>query len=352
MKKIIFKVAVATLLSVVSFSSVKAQMYYQDSHLFVGQKPTNHTNVGPDPQVFIGPEFGIEFFDGGLNFWRPNPVSNWGNYKLFLDASGRFGIGRKPANYALEVNGQIWTSVNLLITSDGSLKRNITSISESRTTKYTDNIYKLDGKIYEKQISSPEGNADEVARMVKLGKLSPKDASVALDDLNKNNPTVYIKEFGFIAQEVKELFPELVEESGDGLMAINYIGLIPLLVESLKELNKKVADLEKRTSDMPNTRFLDATDNTSISLPGAVLYQNTPNPFSDRTEIQFALPENTVNASIYIFNMQGTLLKQYPINSQQSYLAINGFELNAGMYLYSLIVDGKVADTKRMILTK
>ena len=59
---------------------------------------------------------------------------------------------------------------------------------------------------------------------------------------------------------------------------------------------------------------------------------------------------NTVNA--YIFNMQGVLVKQLPINANQSSITINGSELSAGMYLYSLIVNGKEVDTKRMILTK
>ena len=31
---------------------------------------------------------------------------------------------------------------------------------------------------------------------------------------------------------------------------------------------------------------------------------------------------------------------------------IHGYELHAGMYLYSLIADNQLIDTKRMILTK
>ncbi len=33
-------------------------------------------------------------------------------------------------------------------------------------------------------------------------------------------------------------------------------------------------------------------------------------------------------------------------------LTIDGYTLDAGMYLYSLIADGKEVDTKKMILTK
>jgi hypothetical protein len=49
--------------------------------------------------------------------------------------------------------------------------------------------------------------------------------------------------------------------------------------------------------------------------------------------------------------MQGTLIKQYQIlNNGESYLSIPGGEYKAGMYLYTLIVDGKEIDTKRMVL--
>jgi hypothetical protein len=87
-------------------------------------------------------------------------------------------------------------------------------------------------------------------------------------------------------------------------------------------------------------------------MPRAVLYQNAPNPFSERKVIKFELPDNTANTYIYIFNMQGALVKQLPINANQSSITINGSELTAGMYFYSLIVNGQEIDTKRMILTK
>ena len=51
--------------------------------------------------------------------------------------------------------------------------------------------------------------------------------------------------------------------------------------------------------------------------------------------------------------MNGNQLKHYPLSSRgNNTLIIKGSELSAGMYLYALITDGKVIDTKRMILTK
>jgi hypothetical protein len=50
--------------------------------------------------------------------------------------------------------------------------------------------------------------------------------------------------------------------------------------------------------------------------------------------------------------MQGKMLKKLDASRGDNILTIQGAELQAGMYLYSLIADGKEVDTKRMILTK
>ena len=77
-----------------------------------------------------------------------------------------------------------------------------------------------------------------------------------------------------------------------------------------------------------------------------VLYQNSPNPFSEQTEIRHSISNNTISAYIYIFDMQGKL--NYFGNG---FININRYQFEPGMYLYSLIIDGKEVDTKRMILT-
>ena len=56
-------------------------------------------------------------------------------------------------------------------------------------------------------------------------------------------------------------------------------------------------------------------------------------------------------ADIYIFNMQGNIVKKIAAD-RSGMIEIQGSELQAGMYLYSLVADGKEVDTKRMILTK
>ncbi len=53
---------------------------------------------------------------------------------------------------------------------------------------------------------------------------------------------------GVIAQEVQAVYPELVTEGGESL-SVNYNGLIGVLIESVKELNAKVEDLQRQLDE-------------------------------------------------------------------------------------------------------
>jgi hypothetical protein len=52
------------------------------------------------------------------------------------------------------------------------------------------------------------------------------------------------KHYGLIAQELKEIYPDLVYEEDDGYLSIDYTGLIPILIQSLKELKAEIDDLK------------------------------------------------------------------------------------------------------------
>jgi hypothetical protein len=45
---------------------------------------------------------------------------------------------------------------------------------------------------------------------------------------------------GVIAQEVEKIFPQLVRTAEDGNKKVNYDALVPVLIEAIKELNKKI----------------------------------------------------------------------------------------------------------------
>ena len=89
------------------------------------------------------------------------------------------------------------------------------------------------------------------------------------------------------------------------------------------------------------------------SLGTAKLYQNAPNPWSSETVIRYSLPQTVSSACIYIYDMQGTQLKSIPAQGRgESQVTLTAHDLKAGMYLYALVADGKLIDSKQMILTK
>jgi len=53
-------------------------------------------------------------------------------------------------------------------------------------------------------------------------------------------------DIGVIAQEVQKVVPEIVVERKNGYLGVDYKRIIPLLIESVKELKQEVEDLKKK----------------------------------------------------------------------------------------------------------
>ena len=53
---------------------------------------------------------------------------------------------------------------------------------------------------------------------------------------------------GVIAQEVQKVIPEIVVERKNGFLGVDYKRLVPLLIESIKELKQEVEDLKKKVN--------------------------------------------------------------------------------------------------------
>ncbi|MCK9204900.1 MAG: tail fiber domain-containing protein [Bacteroidales bacterium] len=154
------------------------------------------------------------------------------------------------------------------------------------------------------------------------------------------------KHFGLMAQEVQKVLPEAVRTMPDNTLAVNYNAIIPYLIETIKYL---YGDQNSLAVPGQSGRFLkNLSDNTIEST--SMLFQNKPNPFSESTDIAYTLDNKVQNATIMLFDMQGTLLKTYDLD-KTGHITIQSYEFKPGMYLYSLITDGAEIDTKRMILT-
>jgi len=181
---------------------------------------------------------------------------------------------------------------------------------------------------------------------------------------------------GVLAQELREILPDAVSETKDSMLAVDYIAFIPLLINAMQEQYARMQERDRQIESLQQVVALQEqqmltmqedmnrcckniviqksalqNDNTVVDIP--VLYQNTPNPFSAGTEIRCYLPEQTRDAFLFVYNLNGEQLLSFTLQGTgEQTVNINGASLPAGMYLYSLVVNGNIADTKRMILTK
>lgn len=241
------------------------------------------------------------------------------------------------------------TAGTVVTSSDYRLKENIRSLSSNDGCLgklMNMNVVEFNNKQREYEISTIDMESEEGINMRK--ELTNGKAYWYDED----SPIIKNKHYGLIAQELKEIYPDLVVESQDGFLAINYLEIIPLLIRSVQELK---AELDaSKSGDAPIQKAQARnTDVTNMDAVVTTLYQNTPNPFTESTLIQCDVAETVVNADLYIYDMNGKQIETYPITERgATSITIEGRSLEAGMYLYALIADGQVIDTKRMILTK
>lgn len=174
------------------------------------------------------------------------------------------------------------------------------------------------------------------------------------NEATRKTPT---RQTGFVAQEVEALLKKSgyvfsgveVPQNENDAYTIRYAEFVVPLVKAVQELSVQVDDLKQQLKKYANESTM---DQKSAMGTGAFLYQNSPNPFSTNTEIQMDIPESHRQANVIVYNLEGKQLKNINVSDRGKVIVnISGNELSAGMYLYTLMVDGKVVDTKRLILT-
>ncbi len=298
--------------------------------------------------------------------------------------NGKFGINNANPSYSLDLEGQArfsnWTDVYLdwsgscsspVIYPQTDWYLQLGKDSRKLGTMY---IYGIHSNHYwndsdervKENITGLDKAIDKLklVRPVKFNFKQEHIQNIPAEVKQKYQKTM----FGFSAQELEKVFPELVmsPDTSYNIYSINYIGMIPVLVEAIQEQQKVIETLQteiatiqtnccpaiksfKSGNTINNVNSTTIDDNSEQSE----LYQNSPNPFNETTEIGYYLPQNISNAVLYIYDMQGKQINQYPVYERENgSITITGGTLTPGMYMYALIADGKEVDTKRMILTE
>jgi hypothetical protein len=157
----------------------------------------------------------LSFAIGSFNKIDETPNPNEFSYQntLFVignggyDSSGNFLGTNETRSNAFEVlfDGTTTIAGDLSINSDARLKANIISLGSTLAK-----LLQIDGKTYTMK-----------------------------KDENKK------QKIGVLAQDIEKVFPELVSES-NGVKSVNYQGLVPVLINALKEQDSKMKEQEAR----------------------------------------------------------------------------------------------------------
>lgn len=132
----------------------------------------------------------------------------------FFSRAQNVGIGTQSPSGKLHVVGNILAIGTLTQNSDVRLKKNIRPLSNTLSKRSILNGYTCNWK--------DNNNSDE--------------------------------QIGFLAQEIQKLYPQLVKESDNGTLSVNYSGMIPVLLEAIKELKNEIEKQQKQIDALNNKK--------------------------------------------------------------------------------------------------
>ncbi|MFZ4057850.1 MAG: tail fiber domain-containing protein, partial [Ferruginibacter sp.] len=153
---------------------------------------------------------------GNASWTDPAQIGKWttgmfNTNDIYSSNIGNVGIGTTSPNQKLEVSGNVQAN-NFFQFSDARFKQNVRSIDNALA-----NIEKLNGKRYEFN-------------------------QAAFEDHHFDATT----QLGLIAQDLEKVYPELVTTDKNGFKSVNYIGLIPVLIEGMKAQQEMIRQQQKQ----------------------------------------------------------------------------------------------------------
>lgn len=177
------------------------------------------------------------------------------------------------------------------------------------------------------------------------------------------------RRYGFITQEVQTVMPSIVRQADDingkptDFQVMEYDAIIPVLAEAINMQQDIIADLEKQNDALEArlarlealilkdgaTKTGSSSMNSALDIANGVeLGQNRPNPSNGTTVIEYTLPKDMTNASLVVFDLNGREMSSQRINDQNGTVELNTRNWSSGVYLYTVVVDGRTVARKKM----
>ncbi len=174
------------------------------------------------------------------------------------------------------------------------------------------------------------------------------------------------KQIGFIAQEVEQVLPDLVRSNGGTRYTVNYIGMIPVIVEAMKEqqmqisekdaaiacLQNKVDGLEARLAKIESMlNQLPQEDRAIVPAKAEKSFGIVPNPTAG--QFQLKLPETNAQeaTTVLIFDSKGREVARQVLDANNLTPQFN-LELANGVYNVTIMTKGKVSATQSFVVAK
>ncbi len=145
-----------------------------------------------------------------------------------LNSSGYLGIGQTPY-YPIDLGAGTMRAGKYITASDSTLKTNIKNLIGVMPS-----LLQLQGVTYNFKSKISSLMSPTIANNVSSIKNIP----------NADSSIMEVTQIGFLAQDVQKIFPQLVFTDKNGLLSLDYQGLIPVIVESIKTQQTVITNLQ------------------------------------------------------------------------------------------------------------
>lgn len=176
-----------------------------------------------------------------------------------------------------------------------------------------------------------------------------KEEKVMADSLNGIAPSGPIengvRQYGFLAQDVEKVMPNVVATDENGFKMVNYIAIIPVLVKAVQELQSTVS----KQSDLIKELIGKQSSGTGKIETANKILSCSANDSGERLSIATQLDDGVTNARLVISSISGEPERTIPVSAQSPNVDENISSLQKGIHIVGLYVDNGLSDSKNWV---